>query len=388
MWNGLTEVFNGAAKILWGAVKAAFATVKLYVTLALAAIKSIWGKTWNALADGFGAIWKRIEDGVRGPVDRVMQFLQENLIDKINGLFEFLHIGLHIDPIWTPSVGNAAYKGSRAANERRTGFREGGYTGNKGVNSVAGVVHGREFVMDAATTAMGGGPAAMEGIRKAIQSGWRPLGYKSGGYVNPVGRAPSFPWGRYPSGGRHPAFDYAVPIGTPVRSPYSGVVLRDGWDTTGYGTSIRGESDSGIFFVLGHLMREMVTAGQRLVAGQLLGYSGNTGHSSGPHLHFGTSHTPNMIGPGAFNPDTGGGGTSGGGVIGVVSNFLSNTLTAGISGFTSLVSGGLSKLGPWGSLLGGVVSSIGTGAANLGVSLLGLIRAARIRVHLTLVLAR
>lgn len=377
MWNGLTEVFNGAAKALWGALRTAFAVIRQTIDLALAAISSAWSRTWGLLVDGFSQVWNGLVDAIRGPIDRVLQFIQENLIDKINGLFELLGLKLHISPVWTPSVTDTAYKGSRAKNQKRLGFREGGYTGNKGINQIAGVVHGREFVMDASTTALAGGQAAMEAIRDAIRSGWKPVGYKQGGYVNPVGRRPSFPWGRYPSGGRHPAFDYAVPIGTRVVSPYSGTVIRDGWDTTGYGTSIRGRSDDGIFFVLGHLLRELVSPGQHVRAGELVGYSGNSGNSTGPHLHFGTSHTPNMVGSGAFNPDLGGG-TPGGigaglsGIAGFFSNFAANAISDGINGFVNVVAGGLSRFGLWGDLLGGVVRSLGTGASNLGLTLLGL----------------
>lgn len=368
MWNGLKEVFNGAWKVVTGAVKIGIDTLKLLLSLAWAAIKTVALKAWNGIVDGIKAIWDKITEVVAGPIDRMMQFIQENFIDKINGLFKFLHIPVYIKPIWVAGVTDAAYKGSRTKNERQTGFRQGGYTGNKGVNSVAGVVHGREFVMDADTTQLGGGPQAMEAIRRAIQSGWKPLGYKGGGYVNPVGKKPSFPWGRYPSGGYHPAYDYAVPVGTRVRAPYSGVITRDGWDSSGYGIHAGGRSDSGVFWVLGHMLRELVSVGQRVVAGQLVGYSGSTGRSTGPHVHFGTSTTPNML-RGAFNPDTGGTGPGGGNFV---TNTLATLLTAGIGGFTSFVSSGLSRFGMFGQLLGGAIKLMGTGAANLGVRLLGL----------------
>ena len=110
-------------------------------------------------------------------------------------------------------------------------------------------------------------------------------GYAEGGHINPVGVPPSFPWGRYPSGGWHPALDYAVRVGTPVRSPYDATILRTGWDSGGFGTHIRQRNAHGTFTILGHLLSDLVDVGQRVRQGQVIAFSGNTGNSTGPHLH-------------------------------------------------------------------------------------------------------
>ncbi len=127
-----------------------------------------------------------------------------------------------------------------------------------------------------------------------------------GGGKSPVGRAPSFPWGRYPSGGVHRAYDYAVPTGTPVRSPFSGHVIAAGWDSGGFGLHVRTADSDGNFSIFGHLSRLGVTLGQAIAKGHLLGWSGDTGRSTGSHLHYERRRLPHAPGT-AFRPYAAGG---------------------------------------------------------------------------------
>lgn len=89
----------------------------------------------------------------------------------------------------------------------------------------------------------------------------------------------------------HPGIDWAIPSGTPVRSSHSGTVFFSGGDPrTGYGKHVKVRSRSGkrgMETVYAHLSRTVVSEGQVVRRGQLLGYSGDTGFSSRPHLHFG-----------------------------------------------------------------------------------------------------
>lgn len=172
------------------------------------------------------------------------------------------------------------------------GWAEGGFTGPGSKWQPAGVVHAGEYVINRDST-----------NRLLRQVPWllpSLNGYAYGGWVNPVpGYKPAFPWGRYPSGGIHRALDYAVPVGTPVHSPYSGTVYRDGWDAGGFGVHVRVANANKTYSILGHLSREIVRVGQFVAQNQVVGYSGNTGNSKGPHLHWELRTSP--YGPGV-NP--------------------------------------------------------------------------------------
>ncbi|HEY5727424.1 MAG TPA: M23 family metallopeptidase, partial [Acidimicrobiia bacterium] len=75
--------------------------------------------------------------------------------------------------------------------------------------------------------------------------------------------------------------------GTPVYAPYSGKILQAGWSTTGFGNHIRMTNDPvGTYSILGHLSKLHVEAGMKVAQRQLLGWSGSTGNSTGPHLHL------------------------------------------------------------------------------------------------------
>jgi hypothetical protein len=83
----------------------------------------------------------------------------------------------------------------------------------------------------------------------------------------------------------HNGIDYGLPTGTPVVAVEAGTI-RSGFEANGYGRFIFLTNDTGTQFVYGHLSVIQVASG-RVSAGQQIGLSGNTGNSSGPHLHFG-----------------------------------------------------------------------------------------------------
>ena len=92
-----------------------------------------------------------------------------------------------------------------------------------------------------------------------------------------------------PFGGRsfefHKGQDIVVPIGTPVMATADGVVVSAGWHK-GYGNGIYIDHGNGIMTRYGHLSRINVTEGQQVKRGDLIGLSGSTGRSTGPHLHY------------------------------------------------------------------------------------------------------
>ena len=83
----------------------------------------------------------------------------------------------------------------------------------------------------------------------------------------------------------HLGVDYAAPIGTPVRSVGDGVVSFAGWQN-GYGKVIIIQHPRDHSTLYGHLNAIHVRKGERVSQGQFIGASGNTGMSTGPHLHF------------------------------------------------------------------------------------------------------
>ncbi len=95
----------------------------------------------------------------------------------------------------------------------------------------------------------------------------------------------------------HTGRDYAAPIGTPVYAPISGGVTYAGSaGTFGNVVAISAPlvTDSASVIYEGHLSAVSVTPGQSVHAGDQIGLSGNTGHSTGPHVHH-EQHTPGPV---------------------------------------------------------------------------------------------
>jgi murein DD-endopeptidase MepM/ murein hydrolase activator NlpD len=87
-------------------------------------------------------------------------------------------------------------------------------------------------------------------------------------------------WGRM-----HEGIDIAVPTGTPVAAAASGTVIYAGW-MGGYGNIVVIDHGGGISTAYGHNSSLACGVGQPVSQGQVIAYSGSTGHSTGPHVHF------------------------------------------------------------------------------------------------------
>ena len=96
---------------------------------------------------------------------------------------------------------------------------------------------------------------------------------------------------------QHNGVDYACPVGTPVHAVASGVVTRRGWDPFGGGWRIWIKHAGGYESAYLHLSRFAVQQGQRVSQGQVIGYSGNSGGSTGPHLDYRLKKNGKYINP-------------------------------------------------------------------------------------------
>jgi hypothetical protein len=156
----------------------------------------------------------------------------------------------------------------------------------------------------------------------------------------------------------HKGIDYAAAVGTPVFATQDGVVSHAGPGARGPGVWGGNEIHilgSGLETWFAHLSRIGVGMGENVRAGQMIGLSGNTGISSGPHLHFGVFQGgwPNDIDPSSY---LGGAGTPSGSPV--------NPITALIDVLIGKFKEAFPQGGAFIDLVGGVGKSILTGAAD------------------------
>lgn len=87
-------------------------------------------------------------------------------------------------------------------------------------------------------------------------------------------------WGR-----NHNGVDWGVPVGTAVNASSGGTVIRSGWFSS-YGICVDIRHPDGTVTRYAHLSKTLVSVGQKVAQGEQIARSGNTGDSTGPHLHF------------------------------------------------------------------------------------------------------
>lgn len=90
--------------------------------------------------------------------------------------------------------------------------------------------------------------------------------------------------GKMWSKGYHTGVDFAVPVGTPIIAVADGKIENANWGKS-YGVQLV-QSVPGGWVIYAHLSSADVKPGTMVKKGQVIGKSGNTGNSSGPHLHF------------------------------------------------------------------------------------------------------
>jgi tape measure domain-containing protein len=278
---------GGAIKWVWdNVIKPVFDTLSNFITKTIP----------DAFNSGVGFIktaWDKLQEIAKAPVRFVVDtVINDGLIGAFNTVAGFL-----------PGVD----KLPRVALPK--GFMTGGYTGDGAKDEPKGVVHGGEFVFTKRQTKKGG-VRNLYALAKSLD------GYANGGFVNPLkSLALTQGYNRI-----HKGVDFAAGVGTPVFATENG---RVSWSGPGVkagnvwgGNEIHIDGQSGIQEWFAHLSSMAVRVGDMVRAGQQIGLSGNTGITSGPHLHFGTfaGGWPNDVNPlgylsgagvpsgGGFNP--------------------------------------------------------------------------------------
>jgi len=96
--------------------------------------------------------------------------------------------------------------------------------------------------------------------------------------------------------GTHTAVDISSAVGQPVRAPADGIVVKAEW-ANGYGNVVYLSHGYGYSTRYGHLSGYAVRPGQRVQRGDIIGYVGSTGRSTGPHLHYEVRVNNNPVNP-------------------------------------------------------------------------------------------
>jgi murein DD-endopeptidase MepM/ murein hydrolase activator NlpD len=97
----------------------------------------------------------------------------------------------------------------------------------------------------------------------------------------------------------HAGIDIRAARGTPVYAPAPGTVIHAG-NAQDYGTTIIVDHGQDVRTLYGHLSKLNVQSGQRVERGAIIGYTGNTGRSSGPHLHYAILVHSRAVNPRAY----------------------------------------------------------------------------------------
>jgi hypothetical protein len=266
-WDGIASTI----KNVWEKnIKPVFTTLGDFITKTIP----------KAFDDGVKFIkthWDKIQAIAKAPVKFVVDtVINDGLINSFNNIAGVLGID-KLPRIALPQ-----------------GFADGGYTGPGGKYQPAGIVHAGEYVFTKEQTRRAGvgNLAALAGSLS---------GYARGGLVNPLKQMVlTQGYNRV-----HKGIDLAAAVGTPVFATQGGTVSHAGPGASAPGVWGGNEvhiAGGGIETWFAHLSEIGVKLGQQVRAGQRIGLSGNTGISSGPHLHFGAFNGgwPNDIDPLAY----------------------------------------------------------------------------------------
>ncbi len=105
--------------------------------------------------------------------------------------------------------------------------------------------------------------------------------------IDPVYKVPKY----------HAGLDFAAPLGTPIYATADGIVTDAGYNDGGYGNRVVINHGFGYETLYGHMYRVKARVGQRVKRGEVIGYVGSTGKSTGPHCHYEVHRNGNPVDP-------------------------------------------------------------------------------------------
>lgn len=269
-WNWVKGVFTGA----WNWVKTTFATLwsgfTRILTAPIDAAKTAIDTALRNISQGFentkkgiGTAWAGLKSAMSAPVRWVADNVVNPLLGAVRSLLRNVGLNSLADklPDW-----------------KFEGFAEGGWTGPGGKYQVAGVVHADEFVVN--KRARRAFERRHPGALDHLNMYGRLPGYDTGGQVRPLpGRWTTYPGHRgidFPTGSSQP----------PVRAWRAGRVSLIYPYHYSWGKYVKVDHGGGLQTAYAHLSRFATQVGAILAAGQVLGYVGSTGNSTGNHLHW------------------------------------------------------------------------------------------------------
>jgi len=150
------------------------------------------------------------------------------------------------------------------------------YIQSKSFDEVAKLVKGKEQLLASI-------PAIQPISNKSLKH--QPSGF--GWRTHPIYKTQEF----------HPGMDFSAPQGTEIYSTGDGVVERADARAQGYGNHVVINHGYGYKTLYGHMLKYVVRNGQKVKRGQLIGYVGNTGLSTGPHVHYEVIKADKKINP-------------------------------------------------------------------------------------------
>lgn len=282
-WRAMKTTWNKAGKPLFDIIIGAF---------------ELFTGDWENFVDRMKSAWQSLPGFMKNIVKSVVNILNGmikgfNVIAKFVGIKELKEITLPTDKKKDPYAGLTA-QGKKNANRFASGGVMPGYTPGRDVHhfqsASGGSLHlsGGEAIMRPEwTAAMGTGfvntmnALARSGGVNAVKKAMMGQAFARGGVFWPL------PGGVASTYGGHDGVDLNAPndMGKPYYAAVPGNIVYVG-SGRGYGNAIFEQTKYGTL-VYGHSSRTAVKVGQTVAAGQYIGNVGNTGNSTGPHLHFG-----------------------------------------------------------------------------------------------------
>lgn len=281
VWETVWNTISNIIKSVWGGIKGTIQTMIDFV-------KTKPKAAFETARDAIGKAWKGIQELAAKPVRFVVETVFGGLVGAVN---KFLPKGMQL-PVPKLPQGFA-----------RGGILPGMSRMSDGDDQLIMARRGEGMMVSEALRTS----ADKRAFLAANAAGRRGVGFASllglqglarGGLVHPLpGSVITTQWMGYPN---HTGMDFAKPQGTPIQAAAAGVVSKQFYHVN-YGNMVDINHGGGFSTRYAHMLANVaVKLGQVVKAGQVVGYEGSTGNSTGPHLHFETLMNGNPVNPAPF----------------------------------------------------------------------------------------